>query len=131
MSYLSKAIEEACKTEGTTPSRKFLYLKLNPSSASKLIKTRPNSATLQILCSDKAWNNEKTPLILLSAHLKDEILRAERNIDEISVIPKFDHKIDRTLEDAIHSIDAFTKGEKSFRSMLINIANGLTRKGEK
>ena len=96
-----------------------------------MIKTRPNSATLQILCSDTAWNSEKTPLILLSAHLKDEILRAERNIDEISVIPKFDHKIDRTLEDAIHSIDAFTKGEKSFRSMLINIANGLTRKGEK
>lgn len=129
MSNLSKAIEEACRAEGTTPSRKFLRLKLNPSSASKLMKTRPNSATLQILCAPKAWKNDKTPLVLLAAHLKDEILRAERNIDEFSVAPKFDRKIDPTLEDAISSIDALSDGEKSLRTLLIDIAKGLNRKG--
>lgn len=129
MSNLSKAIEEACKAEGTTPSRKFLQLRLNPSSASKLMKTRPNSATLQILCSDNAWDNRKVPLILLAAHLKDEILRAERNTDEISVLPKFEHKIDPTLEEAVRSIDAFSGGTKSFRSLLIGIAGKLSPKG--
>lgn len=43
-------------------------------------------------------------------------------------IPKSDIGKDAKFIDIVAE---FTKGEKSFRSMLINIANGLTRKGEK
>ncbi len=130
MTHLAKAIEEACRKENTSPSRKFIKLKLNPSSASKLLKTRPSVSTLRLLCAEGSWTDSKASLSILLAHLKDEVERSARLADELTLKIPHTQNVDVHLESAILAIDALAKQKNSFRELLIEISQ-IIKKSEK